>query len=144
MDIRNPAKNSLGTIDAEILHPKFGWIPATLDPNDPETAELYSRALAGDVAAYVAPPEPTLQDQRADMVASPAQMRLALLAAGRLDAVEAIVAADPRASIVWEYSTAYRRSSPLIDALGGPGGFTPEEIDALFIAAAQIDTGAAQ
>jgi len=90
------------------------------------------------------PPDQTTQEQRAAMVASPAQMRLALLAAGRLDTVEAIVAADPRASIVWEYSTTYRRTSPMIDALGGPGGFAPEEIDALFIAAAQIDTGAAQ
>jgi len=36
MNTRNARYNSRGSIDVEIEHPKFGWIPFTADPNDPE------------------------------------------------------------------------------------------------------------
>ena len=61
MNARNPQYNSFGTIDLEIEHPTFGWIPFTADPNDAEGAELYASAIAGkygDIAPYIAPPPP--------------------------------------------------------------------------------------
>lgn len=60
---RTPAFNSHGTIDLEVEHPSFGWLPFTADPNDSEEAgrELHALALTetfGPVAPYVAPPVP--------------------------------------------------------------------------------------
>jgi hypothetical protein len=85
------------------------------------------------------PPTPSLEDARAAMVCSPAQMRVALHRAGLLASVQAIADADAEASIIWEYATQIVRNSPLIDALGGPNGFTPEQIDDLFRAAMAVD-----
>lgn len=72
------------------------------------------------------------------MSCTPAQIRLALLNAGRLEEVEQLVATNPSAKIVWEYATTIVRDSPLIDALRGDA-FTNEEIDTLFLAAMEID-----
>lgn len=58
MDLQSPAFNALGTIDAEIHHPRHGWIRCTLAPEDPDTAALYAAALDMGPAAYV-PPAPT-------------------------------------------------------------------------------------
>lgn len=69
MNTRKPKHNQDGTIDLEINHPVFGWIPFTASPEDVEASgrELFARAKAGDfgpVADYIAPapqetPEPT-------------------------------------------------------------------------------------
>lgn len=77
---------------------------------------------------------------RSKMVCTPAQMRLALHRMDLLTQVQAIADADPEASIAWEYATKISRQNPLIDALGGPEGFTPEEIDDIFLAAMQVQT----
>lgn len=81
---------------------------------------------------------PSIEEIRASMVCSPAQMRLSLLSAGLLDQVQGIADSDPAASIVWEYATRIERLSPLVDALGGPNGFSPEQIDDIFRAAMQV------
>ena len=97
--------------------------------------------LSPAATAYVAPSaQDALANARAAMRCSPAQMRLALLAAGVLDQVQAIADGNPQASIVWEYATVITRNNPLIASLGGDNGFTPEQIDALFIAAMQVRT----
>lgn len=36
MMIRNPKYNSRGTVDCEINHPAYGWIPFTASPDDAE------------------------------------------------------------------------------------------------------------
>lgn len=36
MNYRNPTANADGTIDCEIEHPIYGWIPFTASPNDVE------------------------------------------------------------------------------------------------------------
>ena len=83
-------------------------------------------------------PEPTIEDERAAMTCTPAQMRLALHRMGLLSQVQAIADGDPEASIVWEYATQIVRTSPLIEALGTD--FTPEQIDDIFRAAMQVST----
>lgn len=41
--IRGPfVVNDNGTIDCELLHPQFGWVPFTADPND---VEEHGRAI---------------------------------------------------------------------------------------------------
>lgn len=89
---------------------------------------------------YVEPdPAAALAAERASMVCSPAQMRLALLAAGQLEAVQAIADANPQAAIMWEYATQINRTNLLIDALGAENGFSAEQIDDLFRAAMAIE-----
>ena len=84
-----------------------------------------------------APPVP-IEEQRAAMICTPAQMRLALHRMGLLAQVQAIADGDPEASIVWEYATQIVRTSPLIEALGPD--FTPEQIDEIFRAAMAVET----
>jgi hypothetical protein len=83
-----------------------------------------------------APPEAP-QVPYVPQVVTPRQARIALLAAGHLDAVEAAIAAAPRAvQIDWEYAIEIRRDNPVIAAMAATIGLTEAQIDALFIAAA--------
>ena len=88
-----------------------------------------------DIAPYVSPPEPTPEEilaaERAAMICTPAQMRLALHRMGLLAQVQAIADSDAEASIVWEYATQIMRNDPFIDVLG-VDAFTPDQIDDIF------------
>ena len=71
------------------------------------------------------------------------QARLALLGAGKLALVDAAIDALPQpqrsaARIEWEYSSAVQRHNGFVEALGPALGMTPEQIDALFVAAARL------
>lgn len=96
----------------------------------------------GEAAPSYVTPEQALEQERAAMVASPMQIRLALLAAGRLAEVEAIVAAaSPTVQIAWDKATQFPRNSPTIAALAPAADppFTPADLDTLFRAATQIE-----
>ena len=56
MRLRNPTYNAFGTIDVEIEHPDFGWIPFTASPNDAEEHGriVYQRVMSGE-AGRIAP-----------------------------------------------------------------------------------------
>lgn len=62
MNYRNPTYNAFGTIDVEIEHPVYGWIPFTTSPDDVEEhgRNIYDAIIAsGDpVAPYVPAPQP--------------------------------------------------------------------------------------
>lgn len=67
MEVRNPRHNINGTIDCEINHPVFGWIPFTANQDDPEPLgrEIHAaitRGDAGEIAPAPPPPEPTEAD----------------------------------------------------------------------------------
>ena len=96
------------------------------------------RDMTPDELAELPSHEDLIGQARRQMVCSPAQMRLALLSLGLLDQVQGIADSDPAASIVWEYAARIERLSPLVYALGGPNGFTPEQIDDIFRAAMQV------
>jgi hypothetical protein len=57
MNYKNASYNKFGSIDCEIEHPVFGWIPFTASPNDVEETgrEVFAEAQA-TAAAYVEPP----------------------------------------------------------------------------------------
>lgn len=83
------------------------------------------------------PPEPTPEEIRASMPTITArQLRLGLL--NRLDEVEALIDAsgDRALQIEWEYATKFERLHPAIVSIGDALGMTPEEIDALWLDAA--------
>lgn len=61
MKVKNLSYNSVGTVDLEIEHPEYGWIPFTASPDDSEDngRNIYAKAIAGDFGAispYVSPP----------------------------------------------------------------------------------------
>lgn len=74
---------------------------------------------------------------------TPRQARLALLQSGLLDDVESVIAemvgdGGRAARIEWEYSTEVLRSSPMISGVQISIGMTDEQIDDLFIMAAEL------
>jgi phage terminase large subunit-like protein len=65
--------------------------------------------------------------------------KLALLAAGKLEEADAVLAsADRAAQIEWEYALTFERDNPLIAQVGGALGLSEEQIDDLFRAAAAL------
>lgn len=57
IEYKNPCYNENGTIDVDINHPDFGWIPFTADPED---VEPHGRQIFEDLkdeAAPYTPPE---------------------------------------------------------------------------------------
>lgn len=84
-----------------------------------------------DVAAYaywgISPTNPP-----SDKI-SPLQARLELLAAGKLDAVEAAIATQPvEVQLAWKYATEFDRTSPLLNGMAQAVGIAPAELDAMF------------
>ena len=64
MNYKNAKQNENGTIDCDIEHPVYGWIPATLSPDDEETAELYEEVSTSGSAAEFTPYIPTAEQQK--------------------------------------------------------------------------------
>jgi len=82
-----------------------------------------------------------LLNRRTGMTVSAYQGRVALLNAGLLDDVEALVAAPETArevKLAWEYATEWYRTSPLIISLAASLSLTEAQLDDLFAAGAQI------
>jgi len=87
--------------------------------------------------AIVTPPEPV-------PVLSPRQLRLQLLAIGKLADVPIVIASLPSpqaqaAEIEWEYATSFKRDHPLIIQFAPILGLSEKETDALWPQAAQIE-----
>ena len=90
-----------------------------------------------DIRAFSAEVDVLMARER--MVVTPMQFRLALDGAGLLDACEAAVAAAPRAvQIAWNFVVAIERLSPQVAQFSGQLNIAPEQVDAVFEAAAQI------
>ena len=109
----------------------IGWLPvvdaAETAPTESLTVEP-TRVLRH--RARIVPDEVTMR-----------QARLALDAAGLLDAAQAVIDALPmparrRAQIEWEYALSVRRDHPLIALMIAQGLATEVEVDGLFVAAA--------
>ncbi|MHA6684499.1 hypothetical protein [Mesorhizobium sp. A556] len=81
------------------------------------------------------PPEPpTIPDR-----VTSRQFKLQLLAAGLIDDVEAWIAAQDRAiQIAYETSGTFLRSEPMMQAGFAGLGYSPEQVDAFYSAAAEI------
>ena len=91
MNTRNAIRNRDGSIDMEIEHPEFGWIPFTASPTDSEEhgRALYAEADArGDVPA---PKWPEMPDISAEPTTAEIVMAIAKRDAGDKSAWEAIL-----------------------------------------------------
>lgn len=78
---------------------------------------------------------PTIEDRRKEMVCLAPQLRVYLIRIGRILDVQSIADADLVTSAIWEYSPTFSRMSPMAIAMEGQGGFSPEELDAIFTGA---------
>jgi hypothetical protein len=72
-EVRNAASLQSDNLrmDVEINHPKFGWIPYTLDPSDTDTTidnDAVMALIGTDFAAYVAPTQAELDAAAAAQV----------------------------------------------------------------------------
>jgi hypothetical protein len=103
----------------------------------PEFEELSKSAADWHEADASQPPPIPIEEERASMICTPAQMRLTLHRLGLKDDIQAIADSDPEASIVWEYATQIYRQSPFIAALEN-ADYTPERIDEIFRAAMEV------
>jgi len=102
----------------EILHDK---VVATLPIIDKTTEEI----------------EAEKQAYRNNLKVSQRKARLALLQAGVLNQVGAVIDSLPEpdktaAMIEWEYAVEIKRTNPLVEALGPALGFSGEQLDAIF------------
>ena len=72
MELRNPKYNAYGTLDCEINHPVYGWVPHTISSD--ENPKLHDTAAKASPKPYVAPkPNP------ADIAGEARAQRAALL-----------------------------------------------------------------
>jgi hypothetical protein len=83
------------------------------------------------------------QRNRLPSVATPRQIRLALLDMGLLESIQTFIGTleEPlktKVMIEWEYSTQIEKISPVIQALSTQMGLTSEQLDAIFVKAATI------
>ena len=94
--------------------------------------------LNGIASAPVVVPAPVLPAPTPTVITM-RQARLALLAAGLLDTVDASIALLPRtAQIEWEYAQDVQRDNPLIGMLAAGLGLNTAALDALFVAGAAL------
>lgn len=79
--------------------------------------------------------------KRQAMNVTPYQAKVVLLEQGFLDEVEAAVSTstDPKVKLAWTNAITYQRLSPLVTEMQATLGWTDEQLDALFEAAALVD-----
>ena len=120
---RNPVFNHAGTIDCEINHAVYGWIPFTASPNDVlEEGQLTHADIIASGAPITVYTPPTAEEARKSMTPlSQRQMRLGLLAKGitKEDIQSAIVAIVPvdeerRADVEFTYADYFLRTNPSV------------------------------
>lgn len=119
----------LGGWDA---NPPVGAIEVAFAPADARQVWDFDAETWGTIPQYV-PLKVTMR-----------QARLALLQVGLLDDTEALIASlegpeGHAARIEWDYSSEVFRNKPFVISLGAQLGLDDEQLDALFIAASQID-----
>ena len=143
MSVRNAVRLPDGRIDCEIQHPALVWIPFTANEADPEAfgRQLFAELNAMDIPALVVA-TPTaaeaLDAERAGMRCSRYQIKAAMLRAGVMADVEAVVAgADQLVQLAWTDAVGFTRASPFAVTLA-VAGLSETQIDDLFRVAMTI------
>jgi hypothetical protein len=131
-------------VDMRLIYQAAGtWPVDGVEVGDEDCAALFAaqslgKLIAPDENGYPVAIDPPVASVVPASV-SPAQARLALLGAGLLDQVEAIVSgADQVTQIAWRTASTIERSSPTVAALSAALGLGEAQLDALFTTAAGI------
>jgi hypothetical protein len=69
---------------------------------------------------------------------TPLQCKLQLLEIGLLDEVEALVAADRKVQLYWEYALVIERDNEILLMITSALGMTEDEVDEFFITASKL------
>ncbi len=130
MKYRNAKYNEFGTIDCEIEHPDFGWIPFTADHNDVEEhGKLIATQVQADhdnpqspvvIAAYVEP-EPVVIN--ATIIHQYDFVEWAKTN-NKLDDLETLINSSAENRLKWSAAVNLRIDDPLIVALAPSLGIT--------------------
>lgn len=132
-------------------HPDRGYWQTISDPDAETLAEYPAGTIEVplkpgadhewiDGAWVHVPPDPAiaLESERAAMVCSRFQAKAAMLHAGILDDVEAMIAgSDAVTRLAWAEAVEFRRNSPTILTLAAALNLSDAEIDGLFRSAMQ-------
>lgn len=103
--------------------------------DDAIAPESFVRMTDEEVAAHLQ----TVLSVQVPQSVTRRQALLALLAAGLLDDVEAIIAAAPRAvQIAWDASSVFQRNNALIASMAEQLELSDEDVDALFVQASTL------
>jgi hypothetical protein len=156
MNVRNAKYNAYGTIDCEIDHPVYGWIPFTASSDDVEPLGVaVFQAAQGIAEAFAPPPDPSeaevLAAWRSTATVSRAEFVIACVGAGILTEADGEKAATGewpdafngfltgmdfagrvRARAEWKDNATIRRLAPTLLALQAVAKLTDEQVDALF------------
>lgn len=136
MEFRNAKYNEHGTIDMEINHEKFGWIPFTASSNDREEIGriLYDEAVVFGPEEYV-PPTPEEARQLLPSLTR-RQFKLGMRSLGITSemitsAINNIQDINSReiAMIEWEEAQSYQRLHPLVLSLSVGFNITEDQLD---------------
>lgn len=149
MQIKNFSFNSSGTIDCEIEHPVYGWIPFTASPEDSEEhgRQIYQEAINGQ-HGEISPYAPPLVDEVAVLKSwrdrtevSRFQAMASLHYAGHLEAIQSYMdtQADVVQKLAWNTAQVFKRLSPTVITLQPLLGITDEQMDDLFRFAMTIE-----
>lgn len=106
---------------------------------DLQTGKITQRGMTPEEIAQL-PPE---QSIAIPQVVTMRQARLALLAAGKLSQVDAVIESLPEphksaARIEWDYSSEVQRDRPFVQQIGAALGFNDEQLDQLFVEASKL------
>lgn len=115
-----------------IPHKNVEWYPVVREYGEPfegvENDAYVIRTVDPDTLPPVVPDRVT-----------PRQARMALLAVGLYETVEALVSAqDSEIQVAWQYSNFIYRNDPFINGLAELINLTPTDLDNLFIAAKEL------
>lgn len=134
--------------DGDTINPAIPVEAVEINPDDHAHLVEYPDAWRWQDGAVVAyePPPLTPEEVRAAMRPLTArQFRLGLLNAGiSPTVVTATIGGMPagpdkdKAQIEWEYATTFNRTHPLIATVGGALGLTEDQIDVMWLAAANL------
>lgn len=148
MEYRNPVYShpAQATIDMEINHPTFGWLPFTASPNDDIEygRELFATAVAsGTVAPYTPPTPEQLREYFPELTSR--QFWMGAAAAGVtkeavLAKAEALTDPVERAMAIVEIneSTSFSRLHPFVTQFSADFNLPPEQLDSLWTWAAGL------
>ena len=158
MEFRNPFFSGPVSIDCEIDHPAFGWIPFTASPDDTEAlgSEIYNAAIKLNLKPYVAP-EPNPDADRAVLPPlSRRQVFIGLVATGLITEAEALASgtampalveaaimtlpkdAQSPARLTFAMFVEARRMDPIVALLGAAAGMDDAALDAFWTTFAAV------
>lgn len=149
MQIKNFSFNSSGTIDCEINHPIYGWIPFTASPEDSEEhgRQIYQEAINGqygEISPYIPPvvdEVAILKSWRDRTEVSRLQAMASLHYAGHLEAIQSYMdtQADVVQKLAWNTAQVFKRMSTTVLALQPLLELSDEQLDDLFKFALTIE-----